>query len=85
MKDSPMTPMPNSALKAIYEVYVEPSTDIREGDIIKNIIRLDNNREWFPILGQETWRVLDANNSSPGFLEYRDVKIGRFVGAGPYV
>jgi hypothetical protein len=87
IKDSQLVVAPslNGALKAIYEVYVDTSVDIRKGDILINIMRLGTEIPFIDIQDQETWRVMDANNSSPGFLEYRDVVVGRFVGSGPYV
>lgn len=87
IKDSQVVVKPNmqGALKAIYEIYVDTDVDIRMGDIVVNIVRLWTNIPWIDMSDQEVWRVLDANNSSPGFLEYRDVVVGRFIGSGPYV
>lgn len=83
IKDSQLMVLPASALKAVYEIYTETGFDIREGDIITNIVRLDNGLKWFPSVDQETWRVVLATVSSPGFMEYRDITIERIVAGGP--
>ena len=83
IKDSMFVPMQASALFATYEVYVEPNVDIKKGDVITNIVRKDTGKKWFNQSDMETWRVLESNVSSPGFGEYRDVTLGRYVGGGP--
>lgn len=87
IKDAQITVKPNmqGALQAIYEIYTDTSVDIRKGDIVVNMYRIGTQILWFETTAQEVWRVIDANDSSPGFLEYRDCVIGRFVGSGPYV
>lgn len=82
-KDSPFAVLSTSALKAEYEIYFDTDMDIQRGDIITNILRIATGRLWLPGSDTEQWRVIDVTNSSPGFLEYRDVVLGRYVYGGP--
>ena len=82
--DAELVIMANSALQAQYEIYTEPSVDVRIGDVIQNIVRRDNGLAWFTQTDSETWRVTKcAVALSSGFLEYRDITIEREVGGGP--
>jgi hypothetical protein len=82
-KDSPFATLSTSAIEAKYELYVDPDIDIQRGDVVMNIIRIATGKPWLPGSDTEQWRVIDATNSSPGFLEYRDTVLGRYVYGGP--
>lgn len=81
--DSMLVTQQSSTLSADYEVYVDPMYDIRRGDVITNIIRKDTRLPYFNQTDAETWYVLQSTLSEPGFGEYRDVNIGRYVAGGP--
>jgi hypothetical protein len=83
IKDSMLMPMSTSAFKATYELYADPEIDIQLGDVVANIIRKDSEQPFFFGQSDEMYRVTDAVNSAPGFVEYRDVTIERIVGGGP--
>jgi hypothetical protein len=82
-KDSPFSVLSTSALRAEYELYFDPDVDIQRGDVVTNIIRIATGRLWLPGSDTEQWRVIDVSNSSPGFLEYRDTVLGRYIYGGP--
>ncbi|GAC1589089.1 MAG: hypothetical protein NVS4B1_33430 [Ktedonobacteraceae bacterium] len=83
IKESDLLLLGASAIYADYDLYAESSVDIRKGDVITNIFRKDTGLKWFNQTDMETWRVLQSTVSSPGFLEYRDITLGRFIGGGP--
>lgn len=83
IKDSPLMAMSSSVLTAQYELYFENGTDVQRGDQVANIIRKDNGRQFFPGRSDEIYMVTDATDSTPGFVEYRDVTVKRIVGGGP--
>lgn len=67
-----------------YALGLDTSVDVQKGDIIKNIRRKDSGKLWFDNTDYQEWRVTDANNSSIGFLEYRDVELTRIVAGGGF-
>lgn len=83
IKDSPKVPSNAATLRAEYELYTDTIYDIERGDQIINIIRINTNKFWFVEGDNEFWTVMDSVNSSPGFLEYKDIIIGQYVAGGP--
>jgi hypothetical protein len=80
-----LKPSPNGGmLYAQYQLNVDITIDIQRADLVKNIRRLDNKKLWFAPNDFQEWRVIDANNASIGFLEYRDVELTRFVSGGGF-
>lgn len=71
-------------LYAQYQLTVDIFVDIQRADLVKNIRRRTDATLWFNANDFQEWRVIDANNSSIGFLEYRDVELTRFVAGGGY-
>jgi hypothetical protein len=71
-------------LYAQYQLVVDVTVDIQRADLVKNIRRKTDRTLWFAANDFQEWRVIDANNSSIGFLEYRDVELTRFVAGGGY-
>lgn len=81
--DSVLMRLSTSGLKGTYEFYCDIEVDIRIGDIFKNFVRHDTGDAWYEVTDTESWRVVDVTNSSPGFLEYKDIVLDRIVAGGP--
>lgn len=83
IRDSQLMRLSASGLKGTYEFYTDISLDIRMGDIFKNFVVKANGRTWYEVTDTEMWRVTDVQNSSPGFLEYKDIVLDRIIAGGP--
>lgn len=67
-----------------YELRVEADLDIRIEDIIQNVVDLITGQAWVDMIdGTQTWRVIDAYNTTTGALGYRSLMLGRFIAGGP--
>lgn len=80
--------LPVAAQESDYTLTVDTGTDVREGDITRNILQKDTGVAW-PMVGlgtnaNETFTVVFAHESTPGhILQHRKVYITRIRGGGP--
>lgn len=74
----------NSAVNILYEMRVDYGQDIRFFDVLKNI-EIDWTGMLIPAMvdGIQTWRVIDAYDTTPGPLAYRSLIIERVIAGGP--
>lgn len=74
----------NSAVNILYELRIDFGGDVTFFDIIKNI-QLTWTGMLIPALTQgiQTWRVIDAYDTTPGPLAYRTLIIERVIAGGP--
>jgi hypothetical protein len=83
VNDSPKIPGPASNIRAIYDLHTDVDVDIQRGDVLINICRIATGQAWVIQGDYEEWIILDYVNSSPGFLEYKDITVGWFLAGGP--
>ncbi len=74
--------LPEGALKSVFTLNVEMSTDIQIHDLIVNIRLSDGITPWFATSSNESWKVLFIHPTPPGMLANKRCYIGRYTGGG---